>query len=347
MTQVSISTPLSNFIEQQTKGFLCYSESWYNLLQSVYGYSIILLTTTDRLGQIKGILPLCEIKSPLTGHRLVSLPFSDCCPLLASDEDSANDLIDQAIRLAQEKKVKYLELRPGVNDVLAKRSDMVAGNLYVRWLLPLQENPDALWTSLSSHVRRHIHKAQKQDIQIRMAENIEDVEQYYRLHLLTRSKKHGMPAQPRKYFYQLWNDFHAEGKVQIFLAEYHEHVIASIVIFVHDEILQCAYAASDQRFLHLSPNHLLYWSVIKWGCTQQYKAYDFGRTAIDNKGLMEFKRRWGAIEEPLPYYYYPGVAGLASKSEDSKLFRLLTSCWRRLPLSVAGPLGGLVYRHMG
>ena len=62
---------------------------------------------------------------------------------------------------------------------------------------------------------------------------------------------------------------------------------------------------------------------------------------------MEFKRRWGAIKEPLPYYYYPRTAGLASTSERSWKFRLLTSCWRRLPLQVAEPVGSLLYKHLG
>ena len=51
--------------------------------------------------------------------------------------------------------------------------------------------------------------------------------------------------------------------------------------------------------------------------------------------------------EPLPYYYYPDVAGLAATSESSWKFRLLTACWKQLPLAVAGPLGGRLYKHLG
>ncbi len=55
----------------------------------------------------------------------------------------------------------------------------------------------------------------------------------------------------------------------------------------------------------------------------------------------------GAIEEPLPYYYYPRVAGLAATSESSWAFRTLTACWKRLPLGVAQVLGGHLYKHLG
>jgi hypothetical protein len=62
---------------------------------------------------------------------------------------------------------------------------------------------------------------------------------------------------------------------------------------------------------------------------------------------MRFKRQMGAIMEPLPYYYYPRTAGLAATSERSWKYRLLTGCWRRLPLQVAAPLGGSLYKHLG
>ncbi len=62
---------------------------------------------------------------------------------------------------------------------------------------------------------------------------------------------------------------------------------------------------------------------------------------------MEFKRRWGAYEEQLPYYYYPENSGLTATSEQSRKFRLLTSCWKQLPLQIAGPLGGYLYKHLG
>jgi len=75
--------------------------------------------------------------------------------------------------------------------------------------------------------------------------------------------------------------------------------------------------------------------------------FDMDRTAHDNAGLVAYKRTWGAQEEPLPYYYHPQVAGLASTSEESWKYRLLTTCWRRLPLPVSEALGGALYQHLG
>ena len=163
----------------------------------------------------------------------------------------------------------------------------------------------------------------------------------------TRCKKHGMPVQPQSYFFALWDNFAKSAVMQLLLAEYQGTVIGGMILLASGTTIRYAYGASDEHYLNLAPNNLLMWTAIKLGCTQGYQTLDMGRTACDNQGLMEFKRRWGTIKEPLPYYYYPQMAGLASTSENSWKFRLLTSCWKKLPLAVAGSLGGYLYKHLG
>src|ERR1019366_6260488 len=124
-----LSTSWSEHIEEQVQNMFYYDARWLKLLNTFYGYQIIPLTTTNADGQVTGFLPLCFIKSPLTGRRLVSLPFSDYCPLVAIDEASTNELITQALHIAQEKQVKYLELRSGVSEGFEKRDDFTANNL--------------------------------------------------------------------------------------------------------------------------------------------------------------------------------------------------------------------------
>jgi FemAB-related protein (PEP-CTERM system-associated) len=329
------------------KNSFYYDPRWLEILTTFYGYRITRLTTTDKEGQITGFLPLCSVNSPLTGRRLVSLPFSDQCPLLAVDETSAIDLVERAIDLARQRKVKYLELRAGANELLAQRPDLTESNLYANWSIPLSGRTEDAWSKLRKPVQRQIKKSQKDGVQIRVAEKREDMFLYYNLHLQTRAKKHGMPVQSRKYFATLWDTFAVSDTLRLLLAEYEGNTIAGIILFASGTTLHYSYGASDEKYLKLAPNNLLFWNAITWGCEHGYKAFDLGRTARDNEGLMEFKRRWGAVEEPLPYYYYPQTAGLASTSESSRKFRLLTTTWRKLPLAVTAPLGGWLYKHVG
>jgi lipid II:glycine glycyltransferase (peptidoglycan interpeptide bridge formation enzyme) len=171
--------------------------------------------------------------------------------------------------------------------------------------------------------------------------------QYYHLHLLTRTKKHGMPSQPKQFFLQLWDRFATQQDVTLLLAEYEGQCIASMITLHTSNTIAYAYGASDERYLHLAPNNLLMWKAIMLGAERDCIHLDMGRTAYANEGLMEFKRRWGANSEPLVYHYYPAQAGLASTSEQSWKYRLLTTCWRKLPLQISAPLGGALYHHLG
>jgi CelD/BcsL family acetyltransferase involved in cellulose biosynthesis len=338
------SSRLHPLIEQQAQEVFYYKQNWLDLLTRLYGYPFMPLTTTSTAGQITGILPLYRVQSPLTGQRYVSLPFSDHCPLLAINASEAHTLLDQAIDLAQ--KARYLELRSGNNDLLAERMDLFESNLYVRWLLPLHSDPRNVWTGLHKPVQRQIKKAQKLGVQVRIAQNRAEMEQYYRLHLLTRMK-HGMPAQPQCFFFALWDAFAADETMQLLLAEYEGKTIAGMILLSTGSTIKYAYGASNEQYLHLAPNNLLLWTAITRGCTRGYRTLDLGRTARDNHGLMEFKRRWGANEERLPYYYYPSSNGLTATSEQSRKFRMLTASWKRLPTWIAGPLGGALYKHLG
>ncbi len=113
-------------------------------------------------------------------------------------------------------------------------------------------------------------------------------------------KSMGCPLNHDNYFFTLWDTFAVTGTLRLLLAEYEGNTIAGIILFASDTTLHYAYGASDEHHLKLAPNNLLYWDAITWGCEQGYKVFDLGRTARDNEGLMEFKRRWGAIQEPLP-----------------------------------------------
>jgi FemAB-related protein (PEP-CTERM system-associated) len=347
MQATQANTDLKAFIEERASDHFYFDPAWLDLITSLYGYRFVPLTTTDNQGRLTGFLPLCYLRSPLTGRRLVSLPFSDYCPLLANDEASANNLIDQAIELAKSKQVRYLELRTGANEALAGRDDLVSASLYARWLVQLDADPDTTWGRTRQQARRKVKKARNEGVQIRLAERREDMREYYRLHLLTRTKKHGMPSQPLKFFLRLWDAFAPSGKIHLELAEYKGEVIAAHITAFYGKQARYMYGASNEQYQDLAAGYLLTWESITWGCQHGYQVLDLGRTAYDNPGLMQFKRSWGAIEEPSPYYYYPAIQGLATTSETSKKYQLLTRSWRKLPLQISAPLGGFLYRHLG
>ena len=322
-------------------------ERWLDLIQSIYGYTVTRLEVRGSDGGLRGCLPVCALTSPLTGRRVVSLPFSDICPMIAADSATAHQLVDQAVELGKRHRARYVELRTGASELLDGRNDFVAADNYVSWRLALAAGESSIWSGVEKPVQRQVKKSRKLGVTIRFAQTREDMDTYHRLHVGTRSGKHGMPAQPRAFFHGLWDRFGAGGTVQALFAEHEGRTIAGMVLFASGDTVRYAYGASEEQALHLAPNNLLMWESIAWATSKGYQIFDMGRTARDNHGLMEYKRKWGATAEPLPYYYWPEVAGLASTSETSRKYQVLTACWKRLPLPFASTLGGVLYKHLG
>ena len=96
----------------------------------------------------------------------------------------------------------------------------------------------------------------------------------------------------------------------------------------------------------MCPNNLLYWEMIRWGCENGYRRFDFGRSS-PNSGTYRFKKQWGAREEPLHWQCVSrdgdGVAGV---HVDSQKLQWVTKTWSRLPLSVTKLVGPLVRGHI-
>jgi lipid II:glycine glycyltransferase (peptidoglycan interpeptide bridge formation enzyme) len=199
--------------------------------------------------------------------------------------------------------------------------------------------------TIDKRARRGIARAARDGVQTRFLADRSAPLVYYRLNLLTRHK-HGVPPQPSSFFVNLWSAFRPTGRVEILVAELEGQPIASIVLTAFNKTVTYAYGASDARFLKHAPNHALFDAALGWATERGYRYFDFGRTAPDNDGLMEFKQQWGAQFLPLPYFYYPSRGGFVSEAEASWKHRLFTSAWRKLPLGVTAVVGPPLYRHL-
>lgn len=342
---------LNTFIAQHTEDPFYYQPAWLDLLSRLYHYPMRLLLAHGADGALTGLLPVMAVRSALTGRRVVGLPFSDCCPPLAANDAAMDTLVDQALALAREERARYLELRAGAQPALEARDDLTRNDLYGRWVVPLERDTQAMWKRFNYAAQKQVKKSRKEHMTVRVSESVDDVDTYYRLHLLTRSRKHGMPAQSARFFRDVWQTFHAAdprvGQARLLLAEHQGATVAGLILLTSGSTVHAAYGASDPRYLHMGPNNALMWEAISWAGEQGFTRFDLGRTARDNAGLVSYKKSLGGVEESLAYYYHPQIAGLASTSETSWKYRLLTGAWRRLPLPVSGALGGAIYRHLG
>lgn len=333
------------FVRDAPDGTIYHSPAWSGIIARSYGFRPAHLTVENSDGALTGVLPLFLVSSPFTGRRLVSLPCTNAAGPLSHSEEDTSRLLAAAVELARRERCRYLEVRGQPGQQLAGPPEMQPLDYYGSFLLELATDAERVRAGFDKRARRGIAKAGKSGVRTRFGGDLAAVREFHKLNLITR-RKHGVPPQPFAFFEALWATLRPAGAVEVLLAEREGVTIAAIMLLAFKDTVIYAYGASDQRELRHAPNHALFDAAIGWAVDQGYRFFDFGRTAPDNAGLMDFKRQWGATFVPLPYFYWPARGGFVAEAEAGAKHRLFTAVWRRLPLAATALLGPRLYRHL-
>lgn len=344
MTSIELNPAVSadewhTYVENHPDGFLYHLPEWKEVLVESFHHNPFYLFARNEEDKLCGVLPLFQIKSVLTGNRLVSLPFSHVCGPIADSEAVLTQLVRRAENLCNELKCHYLELRamrplPGGLEV---------NEYFSTYVLELAE-PQMVWKKLDREsVRWGVNKARKDGVTIRLDNTPKGLKVFDYLNQRTK-RNLGVPAHPIGF---LSNITHKLSKfTNLYLAEVDGTPIAGIVTCSLKDTVCYAYGASDSRYLRYRPNDLLIWQAIEESCKHGYRYFDFGRTSPKEKGLANFKKKWGTEQRKLYYYYYPKMPNLISANRSGQRYRFVTGLWKRLPLSLSRVLSPIAFKHL-
>jgi CelD/BcsL family acetyltransferase involved in cellulose biosynthesis len=316
--------------------------AWLALVGNRYRYVITALCVVGDDGAILAGIPLARVSSRLTGRRLVAIPFSDVCPpaYAADAGEDAVAALAQALADAHTGTGLDVEIRwpmdgiPGAHVV----------DRFLTHRLALEPDADAVLARASkSQVRRGIAKAKREGVVATASTDRAALGEFYGLHEQTR-RRQVVPVQPRDFILR-FEELFARGLGYVMISRHEGRAISAAVFLNYGGTLTYKYGASDDEFLNLRPNHMLFAEAIRRGCAEGLRELDFGRTDPDNEGLARFKRSWGAEEETLAYTY---VAGDAPKDDGNGLAeRVIAEAIRRGPPSTGRVIGTALYRHVG
>jgi FemAB-related protein (PEP-CTERM system-associated) len=323
---------------------------WSRILEKSFGYKSFTLWAKDKDNQIRGMLPLSLVKSPLTGSRLVSLPFSHICGPIGITTAGVVPLIEEAKRISRMLKCDHLEIRMMGNEAQSDGSSVwlqhgfeIDGQ-FSTYVLKLS-SPEEVWKKLDSKsVRWAIRKAQKDGVIVKKTDSLSDIRLFYDLNLRTK-RRLGVPGHPERLFIEMLRELGAQS--QLYLAEFQNKVIAGIVTLKLNDWVLYAYGASDSNYRMHQPNDLLVWTAVEESCQLGHKVFDFGRVSSAERGLSMFKRHWGTEEKRLEYYYYPHVPKSMALNPHGMKYRLATSIWKKMPLPLARVGSNIIFRHIG
>jgi hypothetical protein len=322
-----------------------HTPSWLRALRRTYGYEPIAFTTSRPGQSLNNGMVFCQVKSWMTGSRLVSLPFSDHCQPLADSSAGFKSLLSALHAEAEDRRWKYIELRPRVSQstILDCDANLPTGEQFFFHCLDLNPDLQSLFSGFhKSCVQRKIRRAEREQLSYESGRSSALLGKFYGLLIKTR-RRHQLPPQPLAWFENLVDCLGESLTIRVVSKD--EQPIASIMTIAFKRSLVYKYGCSDERFHNLGGMPLLFWNAIQEAKQSGYEELDFGRSEMDNEGLVQFKGHFGAECLRLTYYRSPApVTGGLSRNWGSRATRHILS---RVPDSVLVPVGNLLYRHLG
>ena len=329
-------------IERHPVASVFHSRPWLQALRATYGYEPIAFTTTPPSEPLRNALVFCVVQSWLTGGRLVSLPFSDHCEPLVTQPEEFHVLMKFVETLRENRRWKHVQIR-SANAALNIGAHLARAQAYCLQRLDLRPSLDDLYRKLHKDcIQRKIRRAEREDVDCQSGRSMVLLEQLYELLRLTRAR-YGVPPQPIEWFRNLVACMDSNLRIRVALKG--GRPIAAILTLRQGRQMVYKYSAADPAQTHLGGTILLLLDAIKDAKRDGMESLDFGRSDLDNSGLITFKARWAAESSPLTTWESPASA--MTQRNASLMMRCAKELFIRLPPGMQVMAGRLLYRHVG
>ena len=341
-----------SYVNSNSQATLYHMFSWKNVIEKAYHHKTYYLAAIKEESPkaITGILPLTHLKHFIFGNSLISIPFFDMGGILADNEETKEELLASAVKLARNIKADNIELRQTIplDNFESNLSTLKIQNSKlkinkVRMLLELPESSETLMKSFKSKLRSQIKKPIKEGLESKIGGK-ELLDEFYKVFLINM-RDLGSPVHSKKLLQNVLEQFNEHTRIVIIHKD-NQPYAASIIAGFKDT-LENPWSSSLRQYSRLSPNMLLYWTMLEYACANGYKYFDFGRSTPD-EGTYKFKKQWGARPQPLHWYNISLTGKPAAQKETEKSkFNKAIQYWQKLPVPVTGFLGPIIRKHIG
>ena len=311
--------------------------AWQEAIFAAYGHKpCYLIAESDET--LVGVLPLINLKIPLLGEKLISLPFCDLGGPLADSTEIANELK----RFATAKRIMHadeIEYRENGNETCQTDSELTGEK--VRMILSLPNNSQELFSMFKSKLRSQINKAKKNGLTYSIkagSENKNLLNDFYQV-IAENMRSLGSPVHSKKWFEKICENYRKNCIVTIV---YHNKMpVAGGIVLISGSKASIPWASTIRQYNRLSPNMLLYWSLLEYCCDHGMKEFDFGRSTF-GEGTYKFKAQWGALPRLLNWQHSDQALSpnlTQNKRSSPNLRKIAETIWCRLPLKLTVILG--------
>jgi len=318
------------FVLAHPRATFFHQAGWKGVLEETFGHDPHYLSAW-RGDRICGVLPLFACRS-LRGRRgLYSLPHTVYGGAVGEDLATEEALVAAARGLG----LGPLELRnryPGLLDL-----PRIDG--FVTFEKDLPATVAGVYRTFPKKSREAINQATKRwKLE---ADFAADLDTFYDL-LAASYLSLGTPVFPKRMFEALLRRF--PGATSTLVVRHEGRPVAGVLSTVFRSIMMPLWSGEIPDATRLKANNFKYFRLMEHAVERGLKRFDFGRSRLSNRGVVQFKCNQGFEAEPLPYQI-DGAERSEGADPNRGLFRKVRKVWNRLPAPVARVLGPKLIRY--
>lgn len=338
------------FVADYPVASVWHTAAWLAVLRQTYPFHPEHLAY-EQDGDVHGVLPLFLVTSPLTGRRLVSLPFSGPSGPLGCTPAATGALVGAALSRGRALHCNYVNLQCRDDLQHLAGAGFAEERSFVCSILALDWEGDTPHFPRARTSRQEIGRGRRRGLQVEVTADPTALRAFYGLYLAT-GRHHGMPPQPFELFRNMWEAFSRRDAARMLLVQFQGRPVYAMLCLTHRDVITGVYSGADYSALHLHAARVGDWSMAEWGHARGYRSLDLVQSHVRNTGLRWYKRSLGANEVGVTHYYSPARGPTSVLREhlvggSSRLGRALKFGVSRLPDPAFMALGRLAFPHVG
>ncbi|MET3437840.1 FemAB family XrtA/PEP-CTERM system-associated protein [Sphingomonas sp. 1185] len=287
----------------------------------------------ERNGDLVGLLPLSEIRSPLFGAAMVSTGFGVDGGVLGEGVDL---LAEAAWTLARDRGIESVELRGGpVPDGWTPDADS-----YLGFVRPIAADDEAELKAIPRKQRAEVRKALANELTVQTGADAAMLAGHYRVYAES-VRNLGTPVFPAR----LFREAAARLDADVLTVRHRGRAVASVLSLYHGGTVYPYWGGGTQAARGLRANDLMYFALMRHARSRGCHRFDFGRSKVGT-GAAAFKKNWGFEGRPL-VYASRSIHGPRAINPLNPKYAAMIALWKRMPVWAARIAGPVIARGLG
>ena len=334
---VRLARAVDRYVLTHPRGTPFHETRWLDLVRTCFDFETRTLVASEG-HELRGVLPLGLVSAPITGRRLVSVPYGVYGGILASDPEAIGALDEACQLLARREHVRFVELRYLGEGI----SDHASASIHETYRKELPETPDEVLGTIPRKARAEVRKARNRH-EMTFVSSPDLFEDFYELYCLNK-RSLGSPVFRRSYFRKLLDLYGHRGLLHAVVQG--DTVVAAVLSLTAGRVIYPYYSGAAPEATRMGANNALYAGLMEEAVRLGFRTFDFGRSRIDS-GPAAFKQHMGFEPTELDYQFFFPHGGKPPKiNPGNPKMALPRRVLSSLPMWAARAVGPSVMRHV-